>query len=167
MCCVGEAPHRAVPLQMADVSDPQLREVIADVRSDATATDWCMLTYADKTTICVHGSGDGGYNGMMDAIVEDKPLFILLRLGDGDAESQAAGRCKFVFITYVGDDVRGLAKSRVGSHMSNIKPLFGVRCAACLSFFLSLSPPSLGRASAHQNPCDAGLFPRHLCALCR
>ncbi len=53
----------------------------------------------------------------------DQSLFVLLRLADGDRESM---RTKFVLITFVGGEVGGLARARVGTHMSSIKPLMGV-----------------------------------------
>ncbi len=33
---------------------------------------------------------------------------------------------KFIFLAWVGDDVSGLARGRVGSHVGSVKPLMGV-----------------------------------------
>lgn len=45
-----------------------------------------------------------------------------MRLLDGDQESQ---RVKFVALTFVGEDVGGMRRARVGVHTGSIRPLLG------------------------------------------
>lgn len=76
---------------------------------------WCrvLLGYTDKTKIGVQGTGSGGHAELVSHFADDKVLYALLRLLDGDAESR---RTKFVFITWVGASVGGLARGRVTAH---------------------------------------------------
>eukprot|EP00051_Salpingoeca_urceolata_P016190 m.213811 g.213811 ORF g.213811 m.213811 type:complete len:417 (-) comp18613_c0_seq2:428-1678(-) len=107
---------------MADISDPVLRETIQDVRDDFTDTDWCALTYEGKTKLVVSGTGDGGHSELMSHLQDDKAYFCLLRLIDGDRESR---RVKFVFITFCGENVGGMARGRVGAHSPSVRGMFG------------------------------------------
>lgn len=107
---------------MADVSDPALVEAVLDVRDDSTETNWCAFGYKDKTTIELKATGTGGHDELMNYCTPDAILFCLLRVVDGDRESQ---RIKFVFLTFVGEDVGGLARGRVGVHVGSVKPLMG------------------------------------------
>eukprot|EP00730_Choanoeca_flexa_P002983 TRINITY_DN11251_c0_g1_i5.p1 TRINITY_DN11251_c0_g1~~TRINITY_DN11251_c0_g1_i5.p1 ORF type:complete len:616 (+),score=200.94 TRINITY_DN11251_c0_g1_i5:85-1932(+) len=107
---------------MADVSDPQIREIIEDVRSDATETNWCAIGYAGKAKLEYSGSGTGGHAELMEFLDDSKVHFCLLRMSDGDRESM---RIKFVALTFVGENVGGMARGRVGVHTGSIRPLFG------------------------------------------
>lgn len=82
---------------------------------------------AGQKKIVLKAVGKGGHSEMTSFCREDEVLFLFLRLMDGDKESK---RVKFVFITFVGEHVGGMPRGRVGSHMSNIKPLFGVGTAS-------------------------------------
>ena len=93
-----------------------------DVRSDSTETNWVALGYEGKNKIILHGTGTGGHAELMQQFTPDIALFCLLRLTDGDKESV---RIKFVFIVYVGDNVGAMAKGRVTTHLSDVKPMFG------------------------------------------
>jgi hypothetical protein len=85
----------------------------------------CALGFEGKSkTVCVVGYGEGGHAELLEQFSEDASLFCLLRLTDGDRESQ---RIKFVLITFVGEAVNGLARARAGTSMSDVKPIFGVR----------------------------------------
>jgi hypothetical protein len=80
-----------------------------------------------------------GHAEVTSIMTPDQSLFVLLRLADGDRESM---RTKFVLITFVGSEVGGLARARVGTHMSSIKPLLGVcdviSCCSILQFDWSI-----------------------------
>ena len=80
------------------------------------------LGYEGKNKIVVVATGEEGHAELLKQFTPSASLFCLLRLNDGDRESQ---RIKFVFLTFVGEAVSGLALARVGSHMGSIKPLLG------------------------------------------
>uniref|UniRef100_A0A7S4BJE2 ADF-H domain-containing protein n=1 Tax=Chrysotila carterae TaxID=13221 RepID=A0A7S4BJE2_CHRCT len=107
---------------MADVSAPELKEAIADVRSDATDTAWCLFGYEGKSKIVFERKGSGGVDEMVAALDDAKVSYCLLRVVSGDQESK---RVKFVFIAYVGPNVGGLARGRVGGHKGGVHELVG------------------------------------------
>lgn len=103
----------------------------------------CAFGYSGKTTITLHGTGTGGHEELMTMCTPDVVLYCLLRLLQGDRESQ---RVKFVFIVFTGENVGGMTRGRVGVHVGSVKPLVGVRdkplvSPACL-FMCPCIPPS-------------------------
>lgn len=145
---------------MANVSE-ECKEAVYDVRDDATETNWCAFGYAAKTKITLHGTGAGGHEELMEHCTPDAVLYCLLRLLQGDRESQ---RVKFVFIVFVGENVGGMQRGRVGVHTGSVKPLVGVSCVpqrsdpcvaglpGCLAAWLP------GTVLGHVSPCWAALL---------
>eukprot|EP00040_Diaphanoeca_grandis_P005517 m.33180 g.33180 ORF g.33180 m.33180 type:complete len:461 (+) comp16771_c1_seq1:103-1485(+) len=107
---------------MADISAHNLKEEVWDVRDDSTESNWIALGYETKTKIKVIAKGDDGYEGLMAMCTDDAVLFCLLRLIDGDRESR---RVKFIGLTFVGENVGGMQRGRVGAHSGTVKTLFG------------------------------------------
>mmetsp|Transcript_10300 Transcript_10300/g.23851 ORF Transcript_10300/g.23851 Transcript_10300/m.23851 type:complete len:221 (-) Transcript_10300:60-722(-) len=105
-----------------DVSATNLKDAIADVRSDSSETTWCVFTYQGKTTIVLKSKGTGGMDAMKAGLDDAEVSYCLLRVESGDQESR---RVKFVFLVYVGPSVGGLTKGRVGGHKGDIKQLMG------------------------------------------
>ena len=95
---------------------------MSGLQSDYTDTDWCAFSYASKIKIQVEATGTGGHEELMDQCHPSACLFILLRFQDGDQESK---RIKFVGLTFVGEDVGGMQRGRVGAHSGPIKQMFG------------------------------------------
>lgn len=59
----------------------------------------------------------------MGQLDDAKALYALLRIEDGDQESR---RVKFVFITWVGPSVGGMARGRVTIHKTGVAQVVGV-----------------------------------------
>ena len=99
---------------MADLSDPELANAVAAVRSDTTAHSFCVFGYTGKATLGVTALGEGSAFSAVEEMEDDKVSYALLRVANTrDQESKAV---KFVFIAYVGPGVGGMVRGRVGSH---------------------------------------------------
>jgi hypothetical protein len=69
------------PLSFADEAEPS--KSIGDVRSDSTATNWCLFGYADakdKKSLVLKGSGAGGLEEFKGALEKDNVNYGLVRL---------------------------------------------------------------------------------------
>eukprot|EP00003_Mantamonas_plastica_P025982 TRINITY_DN518_c1_g2_i1.p1 TRINITY_DN518_c1_g2~~TRINITY_DN518_c1_g2_i1.p1 ORF type:complete len:268 (+),score=108.81 TRINITY_DN518_c1_g2_i1:614-1417(+) len=110
------------PSIQCDLSDPNLKDAVFDVKDDSSETDWCTFGYEAKNTIVFEEKGTGGHEELMTKFPEDKVIYALLRLVDGDRESR---RIKFVFITWVGEYVGGMAKGRVSIHKDGVAGTMG------------------------------------------
>ena len=111
-------------------TDPSLSDAYADVRDDNSDTDWLVAGYADKKTITAQGTGSGGVSELVAQFADDQAQFAYLRVTAGDEESR---RTKFVFITWVGEGVKALAKAKVSVHKASVKQVvrdFGVEMHA-------------------------------------
>mmetsp|Transcript_20113 Transcript_20113/g.36393 ORF Transcript_20113/g.36393 Transcript_20113/m.36393 type:complete len:142 (+) Transcript_20113:59-484(+) len=100
---------------------PECEDVYADVRSDASETDWAWLKYTDNNNIGVGGSGTGGVAELAKNFSDDECGFGYIRVITGDAESK---RAKFVFIGWTGDNAKIMRKARMSVHKANVKDVF-------------------------------------------
>ena len=165
-----------------DISDPALKEAVANVRSDSTDAKYCIFNYEGKAKIKVKEVGSGSMADMAEELDDGEVSFVLLRVEGGrDQESKAV---KFCYIVFVGSAVGGMAKGRVSSHKMDLKvhtpspnqrahahaPLAGMRQTPdtwseapslrlrCASFLLRLLPLSSPR---RVSSIPAGKSPRH------
>eukprot|EP00297_Palpitomonas_bilix_P009534 CAMPEP_0113882288 /NCGR_PEP_ID=MMETSP0780_2-20120614/8868_1 /TAXON_ID=652834 /ORGANISM="Palpitomonas bilix" /LENGTH=339 /DNA_ID=CAMNT_0000869279 /DNA_START=55 /DNA_END=1074 /DNA_ORIENTATION=- /assembly_acc=CAM_ASM_000599 len=105
---------------------PDVAAAIADVRSDASDTNWLVLEYQDKKTLKVEKTGSDGLAGILAEFADEKVLYAFLRTFSGDRESK---RVKFVFIVWIGDSAGGLTKARVTTHKGDVAKTIGhVHC---------------------------------------
>ena len=106
-----------------DLSDPALKEAIANVRSDATPATWCVFTYEGKAKIVCKEVGEGAPYQATDNMDDAEVSYALLRVsGTRDQESKTV---KFVFIVYTGPGVGGMARGRVNAHKGDVKEFIG------------------------------------------
>eukprot|EP00341_Mesodinium_pulex_P014822 CAMPEP_0116954854 /NCGR_PEP_ID=MMETSP0467-20121206/42229_1 /TAXON_ID=283647 /ORGANISM="Mesodinium pulex, Strain SPMC105" /LENGTH=139 /DNA_ID=CAMNT_0004640703 /DNA_START=31 /DNA_END=450 /DNA_ORIENTATION=+ len=100
---------------------PECEDVYADVRSDASETDWAFLKYNSQNEIGVGGSGTGGVAALAPNFTDDECAFGYVRVTTGDEESK---RAKFVFIAWTGDNAKIMRKARMSVHKANVKDVF-------------------------------------------
>jgi hypothetical protein len=107
-----------------DVSDPALQEAILKVRSDAEPETFCIFGYEGKAKITLKECSSGNvYDALEDDLEDEEVSYAFLRVtGTRDQESKTV---KFVFIVYVGPNVGGMQRGRVGAHKGDIKSLVG------------------------------------------
>jgi Cofilin/tropomyosin-type actin-binding protein len=99
--------------------------LLADVRSDATDTNWALFAYDDASsnnTLTPVGSGSDGVDGLVNALSEETAQYGLVRVIDYiDGHSTV----KFVQITYVGARTRMMLKARMGTQKMAVNTFMG------------------------------------------
>jgi hypothetical protein len=108
-------------------NENEAREVVKDVKSDKTSTNWCILTYkgksgADAGVISVLSKGDGGLEELKGQLKDDLVGYCLLRQTDQIDESATV---KFVFVHWVGDNTPRMQKAKVSIHLPTLKEFLG------------------------------------------
>jgi hypothetical protein len=95
-----------------------------DVRSNDTATNWCLFTYSDskKNTLELVGSGSGGIEELKQHLTETKMCYGLVRVQDKIDQSVTI---KFVFIIWCGEKVPFVQKGKMTTHKGSISTLMG------------------------------------------
>jgi len=96
-----------------------IRKAIQDVRSDATATNWVLLTY-DGPTIVLAGSGDGGSQELISHLKDDNVGYGLVRQQEKYDDSV---RVMFAYVNWVGENIPRMQKARLGTHTGAVKGL--------------------------------------------
>eukprot|EP00128_Syssomonas_multiformis_P014904 Colp12_sorted_trinity150504_noHs@12917 len=95
----------------ADLTDPAILDAYAKVRDDHDETNWMLLGYgSEQHKLKVYGSGQGGFEEFQSKIPEE-PVFGYFRYIFGDT-----ARSKFIFFSYVPDNLNGLKKAKVLGH---------------------------------------------------
>mmetsp|Transcript_143517 Transcript_143517/g.458959 ORF Transcript_143517/g.458959 Transcript_143517/m.458959 type:complete len:146 (+) Transcript_143517:136-573(+) len=89
-----------------DVSDPEIADAWAKVRSDGSEETWLLLGYEGKTKLKVHSTGGGGAVELLEAIDDSQVLFGGLRTKEG----------KFLCLMCSGQDAGAMARGRAGAH---------------------------------------------------
>jgi hypothetical protein len=114
----------ATSLEMSDVSDPAIREAYDDVRSDATETNWLLITYEEGSgnkKWVLAGKGSGGLAELKDALTDNFIGFGYLRVISGDDMSK---RAKFVFIKYLSKGLKMNTKALLNVHRGDVEKVF-------------------------------------------
>jgi hypothetical protein len=99
-----------------------IRKAIQDVRSDATATNWVLLTYdgPNSNTIVLAGSGDGGSEELISRLKDDNVGYGLVRQQEKYDDSV---RVMFAYVNWVGENIPRMQKARLGTHTGAVKGL--------------------------------------------
>ena len=93
------------------------------MRSDLTPETWLVFGYEGKAKIVCKEVGEGSPYAAIDSMDDAEVSFALLRVtGTRDQESKTV---KFVFISYTGPGVGGMARGRVNGHKGDVKELIG------------------------------------------
>ncbi|XP_068735168.1 uncharacterized protein [Montipora capricornis] len=104
--------------------DVAVRDAIAEVRSDDTETDWCVGSYGEKNPkkpIVLIGKGTDGLKGVLSLLENDIVVYALLRVQD---QVDGITTVKFVFITWVGENVKPMTRGKISTHKSTIEKTF-------------------------------------------
>lgn len=104
--------------------DDAVTQAIAEVRSDETQIDWCVGSYAEnnaKKPIVLTGKGTDGLKGMVDLLKNDVVAYAFLRVQD---EVDGISTVKFVFIQWVGENVKPMTKGKISTHKSTVEKAF-------------------------------------------
>jgi len=99
-----------------------IRKAIQDVRNDATATNWVLLTYdgPNSNTIVLAGSGEGGSEELISRLKDDNVGYGLVRQQEKYDDSV---RVMFAYVNWVGENIHRMQKARLGTHTGAVKGL--------------------------------------------
>ncbi|XP_031555042.1 uncharacterized protein LOC116291949 [Actinia tenebrosa] len=104
--------------------DDEVLEAIADVRSDETQTDWCVVEYQannPKNPIVLRSKGTDGLDGIKGCLEEDKVAYALLRVPD---VLDGISTVKFVYLQWVGENVKPMMKGKISANKSSMDKVF-------------------------------------------
>jgi len=102
--------------------ESKIKQAIQDVRSDATSTNWVLLTYdaPSSSTIVLAGSGDGGSEELISHLKDDNVGYGLVRQQEKYDDSV---RVMFAYVNWVGENIPRMQKARLGTHTGAVKGL--------------------------------------------
>ncbi|XP_063801778.1 coactosin-like protein [Pseudophryne corroboree] len=92
------------------------REVYNEVRDDTNDISWATFKY-DGSTI-VPGVQGANYEDFVNTCTDDNRQFAYIRFTTGDALSK---RVKFTLITWIGENVSGLQRAKIGTDKTLVK----------------------------------------------
>jgi hypothetical protein len=98
------------------------KAVISEVRKDSSATNWVVCGYDSSNQIVLQAQGTDGAAGLQAAFDAKQIQYGYLRTNDvvdGHATT------KFVFVVWLGSQVKTVAKARVTTHRGAVKDFFG------------------------------------------
>jgi len=100
-----------------------LKAAIAEVRSDASPTNWTLFTYADEhsNTVVLKGKGDDGVAGLLPLLESNSVGYGLVRKIEKIDDSETV---KFAYIRFVGDDIPRMLRARLGTHTGTLAAFF-------------------------------------------
>jgi len=105
-----------------ELDETAIITAVAELRDDANPIDYVLLGYEDKSKIVLKAQGSGGLQELRETLDEDSVAYCLFRFMAGDQESK---RVKFIFLTYIGQNVGGMAKGRSAGHKGDVRGLLG------------------------------------------
>jgi len=97
----------------------EIKAAVADVRSDATNTNWVLLSYAglNSNDVSLIGKGEGDVDELTQQLTDEIVGYGLVRVIEKFDESNTV---KFVFIKWVGERIHRMLRARLGTHSGAI-----------------------------------------------
>lgn len=113
------APESAVKF----VDKEAVKADIADVRSDATETNWVVVGYegGKGNTLVTLGKGTGGVAELVEQLADNIAAYALVRKTEKIDESLTV---KFAFIIWQGENIDRMHRARLGTHKGSVTELF-------------------------------------------
>ncbi|KAG8693569.1 hypothetical protein FRC09_010419 [Ceratobasidium sp. 395] len=111
---------------MADVSQPEISAAYQDVRDNKSETNWLVIKYESERSdkLKLVATGTGGLTELREGEASS-------HLGDGEvayayvrvayANDKESKREKFILVTWIGEEVKGLRKAKVSVHSADVK----------------------------------------------
>ncbi|KAK4053212.1 hypothetical protein OIO90_003986 [Microbotryomycetes sp. JL221] len=106
---------------MANVAAPEIKEAYEQVRDNKSDVTWLLLDYeTDKSdTLNLTGKGNGGLDELKQHLSDDRASFGYAKITyANDKESQ---REKFIFITWIGSNVKVMRKAKLSVHKADVQ----------------------------------------------
>jgi len=117
---VSSVPKSTDNVKFGD--EGEIKRAIQDVRSDATPTNWVLLTYdaSNANTIVLSGTGTGGSEELISHLKEDNIGYGLIRQ---EEKYDDTNRVMFAFVNWAGEGIPRMQKARIGTHSGAVKGL--------------------------------------------
>jgi len=107
-----------------DVSDPSIASAWKDM-SDQKSTNNFLLTQVDNGVVTLAASGQGGFDELVQNFKQDKVMFGVLKvLGKDVRKSVESIRPKFIFFSFIGENVPVLQRARVSVQRPDVEKIF-------------------------------------------
>lgn len=109
---------------MSDVkfANDGAKGALADIRKDSCSDDWVVCGYGGDGSVVLQARGGGGLDELRRHLDVKQIQYALVRLQDVvDGHSTT----KFVWIVWLGEQVKMVAKARVTTHRGALKDFFG------------------------------------------
>jgi len=97
--------------------DSSVKQAYEDVRNDKNPTTWALFGYKDKGTITLQATGSGSLSELTGKLQPAEAQYGFIRL----ITDEETKRSKFVFISWVGEEVGRLLRAKVSVHKASVK----------------------------------------------
>jgi len=104
-------------------NERELRAAIADVRSDASDTNWVLASYdaPNSNNVVLLASGSGGSAELLGHLKDDIVGYGLVRQSEKFDDST---RAMFAFINWKGENINRMLRAKLGTHSGAVKEVF-------------------------------------------
>jgi hypothetical protein len=107
-----------------DASDPALTESWKAMSDQKSENNWTLFVLKDKV-LSVAGQGNGGYNELTQSFDQNYVMFGALKvIGKDVRKTLEALRPKYVFFTFIGDNVSVLQRAKVSVQRGAAEKIF-------------------------------------------
>lgn len=107
-----------------DVSDPALQQSWKDMSEQKSDKNWTLFSN-DNGVVTLSGTGTGGYEELVQKFDQKKVMFGALKvIGKDVRQSVESLRPKFIFFTFIGDEVPVLQRAKVSVQRPDVEKIF-------------------------------------------
>jgi len=99
---------------------PELPATLADVRSNASSTDWCLCGF-EGAALRLIGSGSGGVSELASHLSQDNLFYGFVRTTEAIDSTVAV---KFIFLSFIGENVPMMKKAKTSTLKGTITEAF-------------------------------------------
>lgn len=117
-------PKSVAPAGATVEISPELQEAIGEVRNDASDVTWVLAGFEEsnvKNPLVVIDKGDGDIEGLKAGLQDDQVMYGLYRTSDVMDDLTIV---KFVYLYWVGEQVKPLTKGRVSAFTGPVEKIF-------------------------------------------
>jgi len=113
------AAKKGGSLEFVFANEDQVQKALEDIRNDSSTTTWIVLGYDNQRedALMLVGTGVGGISALNPLLADDQVSYAVLTVEfvEGDYTSK-----KYVFLTWVGPEVKPLFKARSSQHRNQL-----------------------------------------------
>ncbi|KYQ91019.1 hypothetical protein DLAC_07918 [Tieghemostelium lacteum] len=103
-------------------NNEEFLDAVKSVHTSGFAQNWYLVGYVDKDTIKLQSVGTGGINELVSHLDDNQMQYAILRVVD---LVDGIPTDRYVFIVWVGEQVKGIDKARLGTNKTAITKLMG------------------------------------------